>query len=148
MKASADLSPRVFEIGIAEIDAQHRRLFELIHEMRGWSGSDLEQPAMIDILNALAEYAQTHFAVEESVMRMLQYPDTAAHIAEHKRFSDALEVFRYRLMKEGHGIDLVTFIQSWLVEHIDRVDRAYVQYFLAKGIDPMPFHQVQPALDR
>jgi hemerythrin len=136
MSESALVLPKVFEIGIAEMDAQHRRLFELIHEMRGWTGTALEHPAMIDILNALTEYAMTHFAVEESVMRMLHYPQTEAHIAEHRRFSDALDVFRHRLLKEGRGIDLVAFIQSWLVEHIDRVDRAYVEYFIAKGIEP------------
>jgi hemerythrin len=128
-----------FEIGIAEIDGQHRRLFELLGEMKGWSGTDLEHAAALDILDSLTEYAQVHFAVEESVMRMLHYPQTAAHIVEHQRFADALDVFRHRLLKEQRSVDLVEFIKSWLVEHIDRADRAYVAFFLAKGIRPEAF---------
>jgi len=130
-----------FEIGIAEIDAQHRRLFELLDEMRSWSGSALEHSAIRDMLNALAEYATTHFAVEESLMRMLHYPHTAAHIADHRKFTNQLNAFRYQFLKEGNvgEVELIGFIQSWLVEHIDRADRAYVNYFLAKGINPHPF---------
>jgi hemerythrin len=135
----AEPSLQKFAIGIAEIDAQHRRLFELLSEMKGWSGTDLEHAASLDILNSLSEYAAVHFAVEESVMRMLHYPSTAAHIAEHKRFADTLDIFRHRLLKEQRSIDLVDFIKSWLVDHIDRVDRAYVEYFIAKGVEPDAF---------
>jgi hemerythrin len=109
--------------------------------MRSWSRSELEHLAVRDILNELADYAATHFSVEESLMRMLRYPHTEAHIADHKRFINRLNIFRYQLLKEGDlgDVDLIDFIQSWLVEHIDRVDRAYVEYFLAKGVNPHPF---------
>jgi hemerythrin len=139
MENFAPASLKRFEIGIAEIDAQHRRLFELLNDMKGWSGTDLEHAASLDILDSLSEYALVHFAVEESIMRMLHYPDTAAHIAEHKRFADTLDVFRHRLLKEQRSIDLVDFIKSWLVDHIDRVDRQYVDYFLAKGVEATAF---------
>jgi hemerythrin len=141
VESAADTSFKKFEIGIAEIDGQHRRLFELLVEMRSWSRSELEHLAVRDILNELADYATTHFSVEESLMRMLRYPHTEAHIADHKRFINRLNIFRYQLLKEGDvgDVDLIDFIQSWLVEHIDRADRAYVEHFLAKGIDPHPF---------
>jgi hemerythrin len=139
MENFAPSSLKRFEIGIAEIDAQHRRLFELLNDMKGWSGTDLEHAASLDILDSLSEYALVHFAVEESIMRMLHYPATAAHVAEHKRFTDTLDIFRHRLLKEQRSIDLVDFIKSWLVDHIDRVDRQYVDYFLAKGVEPAAF---------
>lgn len=143
MENIVDTSFKRFEIGIAEIDAQHWRLFGLLGEMRKWSRSEFEHQAIVDILSALDEYALIHFSVEESVMRMLHYPHTAAHIAEHKKFADRLHVFRYQFLKKGRDgdidIDIVAFIESWLVEHIDRSDRAYVDYFLAKGINPQPF---------
>ena len=141
MEDAGDASFKRFEIGIAEIDAQHRRLFELLVEMRSWARSEFDHLAVRDILNALADYAATHFSVEESVMRMLNYPDTEAHIANHKAFINRLNVFRYQFLKDGNvgDVDLADFIQSWLVEHIDRADRAYVQHFLAKGINPHAF---------
>ena len=138
MENFAPASLKRFEIGIAEIDTQHRRLFELLNEMKGWSGTDLEHEASLDILDSLTEYALVHFAVEESVMRMLHYPGTAAHITEHKRFADTLDVFRHRLLKEKRSIDLVDFIKSWLVDHIDRVDRGYVEFFISSGIQAEP----------
>ena len=125
-----------FALGIAEIDAQHMRLFELLKEIKSWNGTDLETPANMDVLSLLADYAKTHFAVEESVMRMLRYPDTSAHIADHERFLKALDIFHHRLKNGDRGVNLGVFIGSWLIDHIDRVDRKYVDHFLARGIDP------------
>ncbi len=125
-----------FEIGIAEIDAQHRVLFDLLRQLKSWSGKGYEYSATIDTLNKLADYTHTHFSVEESLMRMLRYPDISAHIAEHQRLKDSLEEFRHSVLKEGSRIDLSDFIQSWLVDHISNVDRKYVEHFLAARIDP------------
>jgi hemerythrin len=125
-----------FEIGIAEIDAQHRRLFDLLNQLRSWSGKGYEYAATIDTLNELAEYTHTHFAVEESLMRMLRYPDITAHMAEHDRLRQKLEEFRHRVLKEGSRIELSDFIQAWLIDHISKVDRKYVDHFLAARIDP------------
>jgi hemerythrin len=125
-----------FEIGIAEIDAQHRRLFDLLGQLRSWSGKGYEYAATIDTLNELADYTHTHFAVEESLMRMLRYPDITAHIAEHERLKKMLEEYRHSILKEGSRIHLSEFIQSWLIDHISKVDRQYVDHFLEARIDP------------
>jgi hemerythrin len=125
-----------FEIGIAEIDRQHRRLFDLLNQLRSWSGKGYEYAATIDTLNELADYTHTHFAVEESLMRMLRYPDIKAHIAEHDRLKKMLEEYRHSILKEGSRVELSDFIQSWLIDHISTVDRKYVDHFLAARIDP------------
>jgi hemerythrin len=125
-----------FEIGIAEIDAQHRRLFDLLNQLRSWSGKGYEYAATIDTLNELADYTHTHFAVEESLMRMLRYPDINVHIAEHERLKKMLEEYRHSILKEGSRIELSDFIKSWLIDHISKVDREYVNHFLAARIDP------------
>jgi hemerythrin len=125
-----------FEIGIAEIDAQHRRLFDLLNQLRSWSGKGYEYAATIDTLNELADYTHTHFAVEESLMRMLRYPDINVHIAEHERLKKMLEEYRHSILKEGSRIELSDFIKAWLIDHISKVDREYVNHFLAARIDP------------
>jgi hemerythrin len=125
-----------FEIGIAEIDAQHRRLFDLLNQLRSWSGKGYEYAATIDTLNELADYTHTHFAIEESLMRMLRYPDINVHIAEHERLKKMLEEYRHSILKEGSRIELSDFIKSWLIDHISKVDRKYVNHLLAARIDP------------
>jgi hemerythrin len=144
MEGPIDTSFSAFEIGIAEIDAQHRRLFELLGQLRAWSGKGYEFAATLDTLNELTEYTHTHFAVEESLMRMLRYPDTAAHIAEHDRLKESLEEFRNQLLNESNSIQLSDFIQSWLLDHIGTVDRKYVEHFLAARIDPSAGPPIAP----
>jgi hemerythrin len=135
MTNAADTPFSAFAIGIAEIDAQHLRLFELLGQLKNWSGRGYEYAATIDTLNELTEYTQTHFALEESLMRMLRYPDAAEHIAEHDRLRKVLNEFRHSLLKEGSCVELSDFIQSWLLDHIGAVDRTYVDHFLTARID-------------
>jgi hemerythrin len=136
MTQALDTPFSAFVIGIAEIDAQHLRLFELLGQLKNWSGRGYEYAATIDTLNELAEYTQTHFALEESLMRMLRYPGAAEHIAEHERLREVLNDFRHSLLQDGSCVDLSDFIQSWLLEHIGSVDRKYVAHFLTAHIDP------------
>jgi hemerythrin len=39
-------------------------------------------------------------------------------------------------LKEGSRIELSDFIKAWLIDHISKVDREYVNHFLAARIDP------------
>jgi hemerythrin len=125
-----------FEIGIAEIDAQHRELFSLLAEMERHSGSGYTYDAVRDVLGRLTNYANVHFAIEESLMRMLGYPDILAHAAEHQRFRKQLADFQQRLLDADIAAQLHQFMAAWLKNHIDVTDRRYVPHFLASKIDP------------
>lgn len=125
-----------YEIGIEEIDAQHRELFALLAELESFSGKGFSPEAARDALSRLSNFANVHFAVEESLMRMLGYPDILAHVAEHQRFRKQLADFQQRLLDGDIAGQLHRFIANWLANHIDVTDRKYVPHFLASRIDP------------
>jgi hemerythrin len=125
-----------FEIGIAEIDAQHRELFSMLAKLEENSGKGYSFEAARDALSQMTNYAKVHFAIEESLMRMHRYPDLAAHIAEHQRLRVQLTGFQQRLLDPDIATQLHKFIESWLSNHIDVTDRKYVPHLLATKIDP------------
>lgn len=127
--------PLDFEIGIAEIDLQHRQLNNLLERLRDSAGKRYGF-ASNAILEELAIETRVHFAVEESLMRLLSFPGTAAHVAEHQRLTEQLEKFRRRAQDFEVAGDLTTFIQTWLIDHVNNYDRGFVGHFLAKGVDP------------
>ena len=135
MRASAGPNPR-YEIGIAEIDAQHRQLLDILARLEQNSGQGYSYEAARDALAELTNYANVHFAIEESLMRMHRYPDLAAHVAEHQHLRKQLAGFQQRLLDADIATQLHKFIESWLTKHIDVTDRKYVPHLLDSRIDP------------
>jgi hemerythrin-like metal-binding protein len=75
--------PVALEIGIAEIDSQHRQLQALLDRLR--QSTDKRYGFAADaILAELLVQTRIHFAVEESLMRLLSFPDAEAHVEEHR----------------------------------------------------------------
>jgi hemerythrin len=88
------------------------------------------------ILGELVIQTRIHFAVEESLMRLLSFPETEAHVEEHRKLTEQLEKLRKRAQDFEVADGLTNFIQTWLVDHVNHFDREFVGHFLAKGIDP------------
>ena len=133
-KPAAATLPANFEIGIAELDAQHKRLHALLERLRVAVGKHYGY-ATNAILDELAIETRIHFAVEESLMRMLSFPAVETHVGEHKDLSQQLEKFRKRAQDFEVADELAAFIQEWLNDHVDRFDREFVDHFLRAGIN-------------
>lgn len=128
--------PDTFEIGIAEIDSQHRQLHSLLLRLQH-SADKRYAYAAGTLLDELAIQTRIHFAVEESLMRLLSFPGTEAHVAEHRRLTEQLDKFRQRAQDFDVTEGLAVFIQTWLIDHVNHFDREFVGHFLAKGVDPL-----------
>jgi hemerythrin len=75
--------PVALDIGIAEIDSQHRQLQALLERLKQ-STDKCYGFAADAILAELVVQTRIHFAVEESLMRLLSFPDAEAHVEEHR----------------------------------------------------------------
>ncbi len=128
--------PVALDIGIAEIDAQHRQLHALLERLK--QSTDKRYGFAADaILAELVIQTRIHFAVEESLMRLLSFPDTEAHVEEHLRLTEQLEKLRKRAQDFEVADGLSNFIQTWLIDHVNSFDREFVGHFIAKGVDPL-----------
>lgn len=131
--------PIALDIGIAEIDSQHRQLHALLLRLKQ-STDKCYGYAADPILAELVIQTRIHFAVEESLMRLLSFPGTESHVEEHQKLTEQLEKIRKRAQDFEVADGLTNFIQTWLVDHVNDFDREFVGHFLARGIDP----QVSP----
>lgn len=129
------LLPSEFEIGIDEIDSQHKRLYSLLEDLRKVTNSGFGYAANT-ILAELEIETRIHFAVEESLMRLLRYPETDSHTAEHLRLTKQLGSFKRRAQDFDISSGLADFIQTWLIDHIVKDDRKLAAYLIANGLRP------------
>jgi hemerythrin len=122
-------------VGIEEIDVQHQKLVDMVNEMhdaiRDRHGSDVFRK----ILDRLAEYTRIHFAVEESLMRILGYPEYEEHKAEHEELIGSVVDLQGKLDKgqASIGFELMHFLKVWLTKHIMESDQKYGEHFIEAG---------------
>lgn len=125
-------------VGIEEIDAQHKVLVDLLNQIHEAIQQRQGAEATGEIIERLGEYTRIHFAVEESLMRILHYPDYERHKEEHDRLIEQLNGFRIKL-ESGKGsvsFELAHFLKVWLTKHIMETDKGYTPHFLEQGIRP------------
>jgi hemerythrin len=128
----------VFVLGIDSIDTQHRWLVEATNRLHDQIESqELEYGVVREILEGLADYTMNHFILEEELFARLNYPESDTHIEEHNAFThktiDLLLCFERG--EEAVDEDILEFLQAWLVHHILQVDKAYVSFLKANGVN-------------
>lgn len=124
-----------YEIGVPEIDAQHRALVRLINQLFDAMKEDRGQAAMSLILDELFDYVQLHFTTEENCMRDHGYGDLQQHVHEHLDLT--AQVVHYRkLHGRGERVptqDVLKFLCEWLRDHITSSDRGFGEFLATAG---------------
>ncbi len=125
-----------FSIDIQEIDEQHKRLVELINQLYDAITTKRPAEALEKVLDDLVEYTRVHFAVEECVLRLFDYPDYDAHKAVHDKIAARVIEFQRQFRAGDHkvGMELLYFLKDWLMDHINKVDRQYAPVVLKGGV--------------
>ncbi|WP_028448792.1 MULTISPECIES: bacteriohemerythrin [Chitinibacter] len=122
-------------VGIQEIDEQHKVLVDLLNELHDAIRQHHGREASVEILGRLVDYTRIHFAVEESLMRILGYPEYETHKGHHEDLISQVNTLQQR-MREGEAItfELLHFLRNWLTHHIMEGDQRYVSHFLSRGV--------------
>jgi hemerythrin len=115
-----------FETNIPEIDAQHRRLVDIINSLADGIGCS-SMGELQEILAQLKEYAQYHFRAEETIMEAAGYAELAEHRSEHLAFVDQLQLFDLDIILASEGLawDMHQFLGGWLTSHILVIDKKF-----------------------
>lgn len=121
------------ELGIVEIDTQHRVLVDLANAMHD-EIRDVGplSPVIGQILESLVDYTHNHFIMEEVLFRKYAYSHEEAHEAEHGVFTGRVMDLLTRFEDgETVGQEALELLKDWLIHHICVVDRAYLPFMKA-----------------
>jgi hemerythrin len=125
-------------VGIQEIDEQHKQLVELINRLYdAMVQGENKQDAAREILTELTQYTIVHFAVEESLFRIFDYPEYESHREHHQELRDQVADINARIQEGERMItpELLFFLRKWITNHIMVEDKAYAPFLLEKGIE-------------
>jgi hemerythrin len=121
-------------VGIAELDAQHRTILRLLDQLESQIGFGPGHPATRTAIADLVSYVNNHFYVEESLMRILAYPDYDIHLADHARLRESLDEFRLGAFNANVAAELIDLFRIRFNDHVEMVDRQYTQHFHSTAI--------------
>ncbi len=116
-----------FQIGIEEIDATHKLLFDTLNEFI--SACITGDNRMIrDLFSELGNYHMAGISKEEDLMRQYNYPFLESHLHEHKRFIENYSALKEEVYVENCDLPFVTFrtqllLLDWFTGHIAKSDR-------------------------
>ncbi len=125
-------------VGIEEIDEQHKVLLKLINQMHTAIHKHQGSKTVHTILAELIEYTRIHFAVEESLMRILNYSGYTEHHEQHQELLNHVIELQQKIEsgKTSISFELMHFLKTWLTQHILEEDMLYSGFFLAAGVQP------------
>ncbi len=125
-----------YSVGIARIDAEHRKLVDLINELYAAILAGREDSVTGKVLNGLAAYTLSHFATEEGLMKRYAYPGYAPHKVEHDKLVAQVKQLQQELStgKTKVSQEVLTFLQRWLIGHMLGMDKKYSGFLQAAGV--------------
>ena len=125
-----------YSVGVQKMDKQHQKLFEIINEYYDALEQRHSPKVLMELLVKLKDFAHWHFNEEEKYFRLFNYEDGVIHIMAHSRLID--KIFEYiDKIKSGVSVadeEIVTFLETWLTNHIKGTDKQYTECFNEKGM--------------
>jgi hemerythrin len=124
-------------VGIQEIDEQHKVLINLINRLFDETVVN-QAPIKVteEILTELVEYTKVHFAVEESLFRIFDYPEIETHMSRHADLKAQVLDLQKKINQVQTVInsELLMFLKKWLTNHILQEDKLYAPFLIKQGV--------------
>ena len=125
-----------YSVGVAELDAQHRNLFDLVKDFDDCIRRGLARESIARDIDALIQYSRYHFSYEEKLMKKYGYTEIAEQVADHCEFVTAVTDFQDRWVAGGlvTAREVSTFMKEWLTGHILGSDMRYAECLRNCGV--------------
>jgi hemerythrin len=123
-------------VGVAEIDAEHRHLFDLLNHLydniMDGSASNLSTGVILD---QVYDFAIKHCGHEEEMLAAVHYPGIAQTRLDHEEFRGTIEEYRRKLAEHGGiSMELANFLIEWVLQHVLKEDKKCGAFLNAAGI--------------
>lgn len=116
-----------------QIDAEHRKLVDLVNELHTATSQGNGQSVVADLLERLIADTAEHLRHEEMQMQQAQFPGLENHRIGHEHFVDDLRALKAKLDAGSITVaaQLSSVLRDWLSLHIRRNDKE-LRFFLEK----------------
>ncbi len=116
-----------YSTGVAELDKQHKQLFQYTNELEDMIKTNAVSKHVLEgAMKYLEKYVSVHFGREETCMFKHQCPIASKNKDAHQKFIEKYHWFAAAVKEQGASdeilLNLHHFLETWLVEHICKID--------------------------
>jgi len=124
---------KALELGIEEVDNQHKKLIELtdhVYELIKEAKEGLDcYDQIVSVFKELEDYAVYHFKYEEEILAKKGFLQLIEHKKAHDDFIKKLSTYSfeemdYNQLESLHSI--LDFLLEWVSNHIMVLDKQYI----------------------
>jgi len=125
-----------YSVNVKTMDDQHRKLVNIINELNESMKAGRSKEVMERVLKGLVDYTVTHFSAEESLLKNNGYPGYANQKNQHEALIKKVSDFqsKYHSGQIVMGVEIMSFLKDWLLNHISGSDKKYGAFLNEKGI--------------
>lgn len=125
-----------YDVNVKKVNEEHQRLFAMINDLYDAMNLGKGQDIIGKIIEGLLDYTKFHFNTEQEIMVKIAYPDYAKHKQQHEAFVKKITEFHDKYKKGAIllSLEVLKFLEDWLVNHICKMDKAYTTFFNRNGI--------------
>ena len=125
-----------FSSQIAEIDLRNQRIVQFANAILGSLSGSADPTMLTETFNDLVKFAQDHFAAEEKLLALHDYPDARTRSKKNRELIGQLTDYQKQVL-HGTAPDRASFqhfFESWMVRHILKNDRKVDAFLSSKGV--------------
>lgn len=128
-------------LNIPMIDKQHMRFFKLFDMLMVLNKEVDKDFQILEVIEELEKYTNTHFKAEEALMRKANAPDYDLHVIQHELFVKKVADFKVAYSYKNSLLleQMIVFMRKWFLVHISEIDGKYVesvqQYLLERALE-------------
>ena len=124
-----------YEIGITEIDNQHKNFLILINNIHAFAEGKYKFLDLKRLVEELTLYAQYHFFSEENHMLEIGYPLYNEHVRLHEELLSSFSEMIFDTDCTNTDVHkLHTFLRDWFVIHTITEDKKISEYEKANAL--------------
>ncbi len=120
-----------FKSGHPSVDYEHKNLISTINEMHEkMTGGDGSQDLVNHYLGEIHAMIEAHFALEEKIMREINYPKMAPHKADHDRLLEEIRDIMDQVEEDtdfDYDSVLAKKMGAWFALHFSTMDKEFHQ---------------------
>ena len=118
-----------YQIDGGTIDNEHKSLMDMANRVFAVINPRAQLEDIIDLVQALFRYIDTHFDHEEELMAEASYPRLADHIVKHRAITSRLtEAIRSQKDIDQIGRYVQHLMLDWVVRHILAEDMEFKRF--------------------
>lgn len=120
-----------YNVGVKQFDSQHKEIMDKICEMYDEMNAGNKKKVQRNLFNELIVLVEKHFLDEERELEKKEYPEYLDHLEEHKNLLSECRSLkdRYMIGEVKIDLELIGFLENWLLVHVTEMDSRYKHLF-------------------